>query len=209
MKTSSLPLLSLLSRLSRLLLPLSLLLPLLQPAAAASADGLKAGVFEPPRAAPEIALAGSNGKPFKLSAYRGKVVVLEFGYTHCEDVCPVSLAALAQARAVMGAAASEVQVVFVTVDPARDDVARLHGYLAKFDPSFVGVTGTQVQVAALLAAYGISVTRRMIDGSATDYTMHHSSYLYFIDRAGRQRALMPFGHSAADIAHDLTLLLKN
>ncbi|MFL6659087.1 MAG: SCO family protein [Massilia sp.] len=169
---------------------------------------MKGGVFNPPRAAPEIALPASNGQPFKLSQYRGKVVVLEFGYTHCLDVCPVSLATLTQARQKMGTAAAEVQVVFITVDPARDNAARLRTYLAPFDPSFIGVTGTPAQIAALLKDYGISAEKRMVDGSKSDYTMHHSSYLYFIDRAGRQRSLMPFGRPAADIVHDLQLLLK-
>ncbi|MES2152177.1 MAG: SCO family protein [Pseudomonadota bacterium] len=175
---------------------------------AASADQLKAGTFDPPRVAPEIALTASDGSAFKLANYRGKVVVLEFGYTHCADVCPVSLASLAQARALLKSAGAEVQVVFVTVDPARDSAATLRSYLAQFDPSFVGVSGTTAQVAAVLKAYGISATKKMVEGSRTEYTMHHSSYLYFIDRQGMQRALMPFGHPAADMAHDLTLLLK-
>lgn len=176
---------------------------------AAPLAGLKSGVFDPPRAAPEIVLPSSKGGDFKLSNYRGKVVVLEFGYTNCLDVCPVSLAALTQARQKIGkAAAADVQVVFITVDPARDTVARLRTYLAPFDPSFVGVTGSQQQINILLKDYGISATKRMVDGSKTDYTMHHSSYLYFIDRAGMQRALMPFGRPADDMAHDLRLLLQ-
>jgi protein SCO1 len=177
-------------------------------AGAAPAPGFKGGVFDPPRPAPEIVLPASNGAEFKLSSHRGKVVVLEFGYTHCLDVCPVSLAALTQARQLLGARAADVQVVFITVDPARDDAARLRSYLKPFDPSFVGISGTQAQIDALLKSYGISARKRMVEGSKTDYTMHHSSYLYFIDRQGMQRSMMPFGRPAADIAHDLGLLLK-
>lgn len=175
---------------------------------AAGAQALKAGEFKPPRLAPEIALPASTGKPFKLSDYRGKVVVLEFGYTHCQDVCPVSLASLAQARTLLGAAAADVQVLFITVDPERDSASHLKTYLAQFDPSFIGISGTPAQLAALLKSYGISATKRLAEGSTTDYTMGHSSYLYFIDRKGMQRALMPFGRPAADIAHDLAILLK-
>jgi len=175
---------------------------------AAPAPGFKSGVFDPPRAAPEIVLPASNGEQFKLSSYRGKVVVLEFGYTHCLDVCPVSLAALTQARQKLGAAAADVQVVFITVDPARDNAERLRAYLKPFDPTFIGITGTQRQIDALLKSYGISATRRMVEGSKTDYTMHHSSYLYFIDRQGMQRALMPFGRPSDDMVHDLKLLLQ-
>ncbi|HEY0065008.1 MAG TPA: SCO family protein [Telluria sp.] len=188
---------------------LLLLLPFAAPCQGAPAPALKAGVFEPPRAAPEIVLPSAGGKPFRLSDYRGKVVVLEFGYTHCVDVCPVSLAALTQARQKLGAAGADVQLVFITVDPARDDAARLRSYLAPFDAGIAGLTGTGQQIDAVLKSYGISATRRAVDGSKTDYTMHHSSYLYFIDRKGMQRALMPFGRPADDMVHDLRLLLQD
>ncbi|MDL2357038.1 MAG: SCO family protein [Pseudomonadota bacterium] len=178
-------------------------------AGAAPVAGLKAGLFEPPRAAPSIGLSASDGKPFDLARYRGKVVVLEFGFTHCVEVCPVSLASLAQARTLLGADAASLQVVFVTVDPARDSVARLHDYLAQFDSAFIGVSGSTQQVDAVLKAYGISATKKMVEGSRTDYTMHHSSYLYFVDRRGMLRALMPYGRPAADIAHDVRLLLRD
>ncbi|MFL6671693.1 MAG: SCO family protein [Massilia sp.] len=176
-------------------------------AAHAGAAGLKSGVFEPPRAAPALALASANGKPFQLDDYRGKVVILEFGYTHCPAICPTTLAALAQARALLGAQAAEVQVVFVTVDPARDDAARLGSYLAQFDRGFVGLAGTRQQLDAVLKAYGITATRVPMAGGA-GYGINHSSYLYFIDRKGMLRALMPFGRPAADIAHDARLLLE-
>ena len=185
---------------------LALVLTLLTGAAHA-APAFKSGVFEPPRAAPDIALPSSIGE-FRLSRYLGKVVVLEFGYTTCADVCPVSLAALAEARKKLGAAAAGVQVVFITVDPARDTPARLKTYLASFDPSFVGVSGSQAQIDALLKSYGISAARRVAGGDARNYFMSHSSYLYFIDRRGMQRAMMPFGRPSDEMVHDLKLLLQ-
>lgn len=178
-------------------------------AGAAPVTGLKSGLFEPARVAPAIGLQGSDGKPFDLARYRGKVVVLEFGYTHCTEVCPVSLFALAQARKLLGADAARLQVVFITVDPARDSVARLHGYLAHFDPGFIGATGSPAQIEAVLKAYGIEAAKRMAAGSDGGYMMSHSSYLYFVDTRGMLRALMPFGRPAADIAHDVQLLLRN
>ena len=188
--------------------PHPLLFGLLLAGSVHAAD-LKSGVFDPPRAAPEIALPSTTGAPFSLHSLRGKMVVLEFGYTHCLDVCPVSLASLAQARKKLGAAAADVQVVFITVDPARDNAAHLRTYLAAFDPSFIGITGSGQQIDALLKSYGISATRRPVEGSKTDYTMHHSSYLYFIDRKGMQRALMPFGRHSDEMVHDLSILLKS
>lgn len=176
------------------------------PVADAVTDALKAGAFAPPRAAPPLALASTTGKPFDLAAYRGKVVILEFGYTHCAAVCPVTLAQLAEARRLLGADAAKVQVLFVTVDPGRDDAARLREYLAHFDHSFIGLTGTAAQVGAAMAGYGI--TARKIPMAGGEYGVDHSAYIYFIDRKGMLRALMPFGRPAADVAHDARVLLR-
>ena len=179
---------------------------LLSAMAAQAAPALKSGVFSPPRAAPEIAQKAADGSDFRLSALRGRVVVLEFGFTHCQAVCPASLALLAEARRKLGAQAGRLQVVFISVDPERDTPARLKTYLAQFDKSFIGLTGTPQQMAAIRKDYGISAARMPKDGSGTDYQMGHSSYLYFIDKQGMLRALMPFGRPADDIVHDVNLL---
>jgi protein SCO1/2 len=185
---------------------LLLLMSLAAPLALADDAALIAGVFTPARLAPEFTLRGSDGKDLNLSRYRGKVVLLAFGYTSCTEVCPVTLSILAQARRKLGAQAGEVQVVYITVDPERDSVARMHGYLAGFDPGFMGATGTAGQLAAVRSAYGIMVGKKMpMPGG---YLLSHSSFTYLIDREGRLRALMPFGHSAADFAHDVRVLLQ-
>jgi protein SCO1/2 len=175
-------------------------------AAAQAAPALKSGVFAPARMAPEIAQKAADGAEFRLSALRGKVVVLEFGFTHCPAVCPASLAALAAARQKLGANADRLQVVFVSVDPERDTPARLTSYLAQFDKSFIGITGTLEQMAAIRKDYGITATRHPIGESKTQYQMGHSSYLYFIDKKGMLRALMPFGRPADEIVHDVNVL---
>ena len=177
-------------------------------AKAAEPLGLKAGTFDPPRMAPDFTVKGSNGKPLTLSQYRGKLVLLEFGYTSCVDVCPVSLAMLAQARKQLGAQADQLQVIYVTVDPERDTEERMRNYLRAFDPSFIGATGTPQQMAKVRQDYGISATKKQIEGSK-DYIVGHSSYLYFVDSAGRLRALLPYGRTADDVVHDVKLLLKN
>src|SRR5687767_13936342 len=101
-------------------------------AANAGAPELKAGVFDPPREAPDFSLQGSHDRELRLSNYRGKVVVLGFGFTSCPDVCPVTLDTLAKARSRLGTGASDVQVVYVTVDPERDTPERMKKYLAAF-----------------------------------------------------------------------------
>lgn len=172
--------------------------------AAAAAPALKAGVFDPPRPAPEFSLRGSDGSELTLARYRGKVVLLAFGFTSCAAVCPTTLATLAQARQALGPAAAAVQVLFVTVDPERDDPARLKAYLAAFDASFVGASGPPERLAAMRQGYGVVAHKvPMSDGYAVD----HSSSIFLIDREGRLRAMMPYGREARDFVHDLKLLL--
>jgi len=178
---------------------------LLAPWARAAAPALKAGVFEPPQPAPELALQGSDGAPLQLARFRGKVVALVFGFTHCPEVCPTTLATLAQARKALGAAASGVQVVYVTVDPERDDAQSIRRYLGAFDPSFVGGTGSREALAAVYKRYG--VTAEKVPLPQGHYAVNHSTPVYLIDREGRLRAMMPYGRTAKDFAHDFQQLL--
>jgi len=171
---------------------------------ARAAPALKAGVFEPPRAAPEFSLRGSDGAELTLARYRGKVVLMSFGFTHCAAVCPITLATLAEAKKGLGNAADAVQVIFVTVDPERDDVARMKTYTAAFDASFVGATGTPDALAAMRRSYGVTARKQV---TSDGYVMDHSSSIYLIDRTGKLRAQMPYGHSAGDFVHDVKLLL--
>jgi len=171
----------------------------------AAAPAMKAGTFEPPQAAPELALQGSDGAPLQLARFRGKAVALLFGFTHCAEVCPTTLATLAQARKALGAQGASVQVVFVTVDPERDDAARLRSYLAAFDPGFVGATGSPEAMAAARKAYGVNATKVPLANG--DYAMDHTSSVYLVDAQGRLRAMMPYGHPPQDFVHDLRSLL--
>lgn len=171
---------------------------------ASAAPALKAGVFEPPRPAPEFSLRGSDGAELTLARYRGRVVLMSFGYTHCAAVCPITLATLAEARRSLGHAADAVQVIFVTVDPERDDAARMKAYMAAFDASFVGATGTPDALAAMRRNYGVTARKQ---ATSDGYVMDHSSSIYLIDRTGKLRAQMPYGHSAGDFVHDVKLLL--
>jgi protein SCO1/2 len=185
---------------------LGLSLLFLAGAASASQDAaLKAGVFDPPRTAPDFSLRGSDGADLRLSHYRGKVVILAFGFTSCTEVCPTTLATLAAAHEKLGAQRDRVQVVYVTVDPERDDPARMRKYLGGFDPTFVGGTGTDEQLAAVRRDFGITATRKT---SGDSYSFSHSSYTYLIDRAGLLRALMPYGQTPDDYVHDLRILLE-
>jgi protein SCO1/2 len=174
-------------------------------AQAADLAELKAGVFDPPRPAPDFSLQGSDGHELRMSHYRGNVVLLAFGFTSCTEVCPTTLNTFALTRRKLGPAAAAVRVIYVTVDPERDVAARLAKYLGSFDPTFVGGTGTEAQLAAVRKDYGVSADKKKL---GDDYTYSHSSFTYLIDRTGRIRALMPYGHSPDDYVHDLTILLE-
>ena len=176
-------------------------------AADSAPASLKAGVLSPAMPAPELELSGSDGQPLSLARYRGKVVLLAFGFSNCGEVCPITLATLAGARKKLGPDASGVQVVYVTVDPERDDAAQMRKFLGSFDPSFVGGVGTRAQIDAAQRNYGISSTKNVqADGG---YTIGHSSSIYMIDRAGKLAAVMPYGHTVDDFVHDLRILLRS
>jgi protein SCO1/2 len=150
--------------------------------------------------APDFTLTDQNGQPYTLSAHRGHPIALFFGYAHCPDVCPTTLAALAGARRKLGAAGSAFDVVLVTVDPKRDSPAVLKRYVHLFDPAFMGVTGTESQLDPVYAAYHIQHEIDPTKGSANGYTVAHSSVVQFISPGGRLRGTGNFSDSPDELA---------
>jgi protein SCO1/2 len=156
--------------------------------------------FDPPSAAADFTLTNQDGQAVRLSDYRGKIVVLYFGYTHCPDQCPATLAMLNRALSDMKDAGNSTQVLFVSVDPQHDTPSVLKEYLARFNPKFVGLTGQPAQVDAVLKAYGVVAEN-------AGATVTHSTYLYVIDRAGRLVLTYSFDtqpspeEMAADLEH--------
>ena len=178
------------------------------PAVDAGDGDFKSGVFDPPSAAPNFQLQGSNGAPVVLSKFRGKVVAVAFGFTYCERICPVTLANLSAVSRKLGAAAADVQVIFVSVDPDRDTPNRLREYLQSVNPSFLGATGTKMQIDAVRQAYGVFAEKAASENKNLGYAVHHSSSIFLIDREGKLRVLVPFGRSPQAILNDVNLLLK-
>lgn len=173
--------------------------------AVARPSEFKAGVLTPVMAAPEIKLQGTDGKPLNLARFRGKIVLLAFGFSNCGEVCPITLATLAGAKRKLGPDGAQVQVVYVTVDPERDDAATMKKYLGNFDPTFIGGVGTRAEIDTAQRSFGISSNK--ITSADGGYTIGHSSSIYMIDRAGGLRAVMPYGHPADDFVNDIKLLL--
>jgi protein SCO1/2 len=174
---------------------------------AAAADQFRAGVFDPPRAAPEFRLEGSTGAPVALSSYQGKVVLVVFGFSSCRTICPVTLAKLSVVWKELGPQSEHLQTLFISVDPARDTPERLRAFVTPFHPSFIGLTGTEQELASVRKSYGIIAAKVESKEKEADYEVHHSSSLHVVDREGKLRVLIPFGTTEAHIVHDLKVLL--
>jgi protein SCO1/2 len=148
------------------------------------------------------------GQPVTAASYRGKVVLLYFGYTHCPDVCPLTLVHLHTVLQRLGKSADDVRVLFVTVDPARDTVAVLHQYVTAFDPRIVGLTGTQGAITQLTKRYRTFYKPEAPDPTSGNYEVTHSSAIYFFDREGRAQVLATPGSTNDEILHDLKILVE-
>jgi protein SCO1/2 len=148
------------------------------------------------------------GKPVTAATYRGKVVVLYFGYTHCPDVCPLTLVHLHTVLQRLGKGADDVRVLFVTVDPTRDTVPVLHQYVTAFDPRVVGLTGSQDEIAKLAKRYRAFYQRETPKTASGEYEVTHSSAIYIFDREGRARLLATPGSTNDAIFHDLKILVE-
>lgn len=150
-------------------------------------------------------LFDASGKPRSLGDYKGKVVALFFGYTHCPDVCPTTLADMARVMRLLGKDAARVQVVFVTLDPARDTREVLAQYPPAFHPSFVGLSGDEAQTAAAAQAFNIRYEKQAT--SSGSYTLDHSAGTYLISPSARTVLLSPFAQRTEWLAQDIRLLL--
>jgi protein SCO1 len=153
----------------------------------------------------DITLQSQTGKPASTADFRGKLVVVFFGYSHCPDICTPTLAKLAALRKTLGNEAQAVQVVFVTVDPAHDTPEQLAGFLPKFDPTFVGLTGKPEEIAAAAKEYKIAYVPASGHGHPQ---VDHGSAILVKDAAGKLRLLWKNDISIEDMAHDVKLLLK-
>ena len=157
--------------------------------------------------AKNLALTDQNGRARTLTDFKGKVVVIFFGYTQCPDVCPTTMAELAQVKKTLGADGERVQGVFVTVDPQRDTAEILKGYMASFDPSFIALRGTPEQTDA--AAKEFKVFYAKVPGRTEgSYTVDHTAGSYILDADGKVRLFERYGSGAAALTADLKALLK-
>ena len=162
--------------------------------------------------APDFALIDEDGLPFKLSDLRGKWILLAYGYTHCPDVCPLTLSRLRDVKKIVDANGDQVQVVFVTIDPERDTPDIMQKYVSHFDQAFPqkfkGLSGTPAEIAAAAKAYNVKYEKKET-GSADGYSMAHTAEVHLIDPQFNRRMTFPFGVKAEEIAADLQTLMQN
>ena len=151
-------------------------------------------------------LTDHNGKQRTLDEFKGKVVALFFGYTHCPDVCPTTMADLKQAMKLLGSKADEVQVLFVTLDPERDTQEVLAKFVPSFDKRFIGLRGTNEEIAATAKDFKIFMSKVASEGKG-DYTIDHSAGMYVYDKTGKIRLYVDYGEKPADIASDIKTIL--
>lgn len=156
----------------------------------------------------ELALTDHNGQTRTLADFRGKVVLVNFGYTNCPDVCPTTLADLASTMKRLGPDASQVQVLFVTVDPKRDTPELLRQYVPAFDARFLGLYGDAAATKKATNDFKIYAQERA-GKSAASYTVDHSAQTFAFDRSGKVRLIFGYGMTPEAMASDLRLLLNS
>lgn len=152
----------------------------------------------------DFKLTDHNGRPRTLRDFRGKVVVLFFGYMHCPDVCPTTMADLAQVMGKLGHDSDRVQVLFVTVDPERDTPELLAQYVPAFHPSFMGLYGDAQSTAEVAKAFNVMYQKQP---TTAGYNVDHSAGTFLIDPSGRVRLISPYGQRTDWLEQDIRLLL--
>ena len=154
----------------------------------------------------EFTLTDHFGKKRALSGFKGKVVVLFFGYTHCPDICPAALAHVAKALKSLRGKSGAVRALFITVDPERDTAAHLKTYLGSFGDRFLGLTGSRAEIAAVARPFRAGFKKGK-GKTAAGYPMVHSSFLYLLNGEGRVRYMMPHTAGAAAVLAGINALL--
>lgn len=168
----------------------------------------RGSAVEPSIVLEDFSAPSTTGEDFTLSEYRGKVILLFFGYTSCPDYCPNTLSVLNRVYKVLGEKASQVKVIFVTGDPERDTLERMTAYVTAFNPEFVGIRAEGQELQSLLGQFYASATKEEIPDSALGYTIGHTARIYLIDPKGEWILHYAYGTPFQDIVIDVEKLLE-
>lgn len=164
-------------------------------------------VMQSPDPMNNFTLTTHAGEPFDLRDTRGKTVVLYFGYTFCPDVCPATLVEITKAKELLGRDGEDLEVLMVTVDPERDTPEKLQEYLAYFDASFVGLTGTEEEILQATTPFGVYYEKQA-GTAASGYLVDHTASVIVLDDEGYMRLVFPFGVTGEEMAADLAYIMK-
>jgi protein SCO1/2 len=163
-------------------------------------------VLDPPHAISDFTLTSDSGEPFTLSDLLGKAVVLFFGFTHCTDVCPTTMADFTQVKVALGGDAARVAFVFISVDGARDTPDVVADWVHGFDPAFIGLTGDEETVRPVADDFGVFFQR--VDNGTDNYEVEHTATSFVVDPDGRLRMVFPTDTDPAIMAQRIQALLR-
>jgi protein SCO1/2 len=164
-------------------------------------------ILQSPRPAYNFSFTGPQEKSISLADFKGKIVLLFFGYTSCPDVCPTTLQKLRDTMKLMGKHKDDVQVIMITVDPEKDTSKRINGYLSMFDPSFIGLTGNMADITSAASQYGVFFEKRPYNEKG-GYLIDHTATVMLIDPKGFLRVIYPYNTTASAIANDIAYILS-
>jgi protein SCO1 len=164
-------------------------------------------MIDPPVAAADFTLTDQNGQPFQLSQQKDKTKLIFFGFTNCTDICPATLSQFKQIKQQLGKQADQLEFIFITVDPERDNAETIKKYLSNFDPAFIGLSGPAEALQQVWKDYGVFVEKGPVD-SQGNYEVDHASRLYLVDAQGNWRGTYPYGMQSEQIVNDLAHLMS-
>lgn len=164
-------------------------------------------VKEPAKEVRDFTLTNQDGQEVSISSLRGKAVMLFFGYTHCPDYCPLTLAEFVQVKKALGANADKINFVMISLDGERDTPAVLKEYIKGFDPSFIALTGDPEKVRGIGADYAVQFQKERLKGTQAEYIVAHTTFTYLIDAQGRWRIAYPYDVPREDISKDVQRIL--
>jgi protein SCO1/2 len=154
----------------------------------------------------DFALTNQDGKTTGMRDFRGKAVVMFFGYTYCPDVCPLTLTEIGRMNKLLGKDAGKVQAVFVTIDPERDTAARLKSYLGNFDAGIIALTGSERDITQVAKLYRAKFSKRAASGAG--YLVDHTAFVYLVDTKGKVRYLVPYDAGTEILVEGTRLILR-
>jgi protein SCO1/2 len=170
-------------------------------------DQLRGAVLTPPRVLADFSLMSTTGETFTLSEHHGQIILLYFGYRTCPDICPTTFATMKRVYQELGEPVDKLKVVFVTVDPERDNLADMALYTAAFHKDFIGLRDDGEALKQIMSAFGVIATRRKVGESALSYLIDHTASVFMIGPDGKLLAQYLYGTDYRDFVHDLKLLM--